>query len=369
MNPTTATDDRQQLLDAFRHAGTELATIYLPSRSAVADAADRLAIRVGNVQSRLSELGASPELTQIVEDALADYDHAEGAGVILVAAPDGVVLRRVTFRPISRTVVEVGPTPHLLPTLAATQSDQPHLAVLVDRVGADAWSRVDLGEATDTTTLSGDELHVHRGHPGGWSQRRFQQRAENTWEANAKLVVEELLGDEADRPAVVAVGGDVRAVGFFRQHVPSEIELLEVDGSRAADADAFLDRVDTAVRTWAASRLVEALDELRDAVGTGTGVAGDEVLPLLTQGRVERLFVADDTADPDRPTARFDFTMPAVLDDGQAPKAAQVTEAPVTEGAVALAVATGAEVVVIPSGGVARLDGPVAGIARGSIET
>lgn len=368
MTVTSHTTDRQALLEAFRHAGQELATVYLPSRSAVEDAADRLGIRQRNVGSELSDLGASSRLIDLVDRTLADYEHDEGAGLILVATPEEILVRQPTFRPIGHTAVHVGATPELLPALAATQNDQPHLAVLLDRVGADVWSRTDLGEAIGFQSVSGDELHVHRGHPGGWSQRRFQQRAENTWEANAKHVVDEVLGGGNDQPAVVAVGGDVRAVGFFLEHVPDGIEILEVDGSRSADADAFLDEVDTAVRSWAATQLVHELDELSDAIGQGKGVAGPETLTFLSQGRIDRLYVVDDTFATGRPTSRFDFTLPSVLDEQSMSTTTQPTEAPTTEGAVALAVATGAEVVVVPSTG-AGIDADVAGIGRGSLRT
>ncbi|MDF2741972.1 MAG: hypothetical protein K0S88_3342, partial [Actinomycetia bacterium] len=40
--------------------------------------------------------------------------------------------------------------------------------------------------------VEGEELHVTRSASGGWSQRRFQQRAENRWQQNAGAVAEAL---------------------------------------------------------------------------------------------------------------------------------------------------------------------------------
>ena len=362
--PDMRTDaTRDDLLDLFRHAGDELATVYLPTVSAVEDARDRLDIRVGNVLSELAERGASPAVVDGVTRALEGHDHAAGAGLVLVASPAGVLLHHPTIRPVARTVVHVGPTPQLLPILRATQADIDHLAILLDRSGADAWTRHDLGEPVAADSVDGDDEHIHRGHPGGWSQRRFQQRAENTWEANAKLVVEEIVADD-DRPEVLVIGGDVRAVGFFRQHLPADVEVIEVEGSRAADHDAFLDRVDTAIRSLAAARLVDEIGELRDAVAEGRGAAGREVLMLATQGRIDRLYVVDDTFADDRPTSRFDFTVPMVVDDDTPSGEGGITMAPSTEGAVTLAVATGAEVIVLPTE-VAGLGAGVAGLLRG----
>ena len=38
---------------------------------------------------------------------------------------------------------------------------------------------------SSTVGSEGDTEYIHRCHPGGWSQRRFQQRAENPRDDNA----------------------------------------------------------------------------------------------------------------------------------------------------------------------------------------
>ena len=354
------------LLAPYQHGGRVMATVYLPTRSAVEDAQDRLDIRSKNVAAELGDRGASSELIDLVSTALDGHDHADGEGLVLVATGDEILLEYPTIRPVARTVVHLGPTPLLLPLLAATRADRPHLAVLLDRTGADAWTRTDLGSPISVETVAGDELHVHRGHPGGWSQRRFQQRAENTWEANAKLVVDEIVATGDDTPSVVVVGGDVRAVGFFRDHLPSGIDVLEVEASRAAAHDAFLDRVDDAVRSLAAAELVDEVEQLREAIAVGTGVAGPETLVLASQARLDRLYVVDDSFDGGRPTSRFDFDVPLVVDDGyeHLDSVGDPVVAPRTDGAVCLALATGADVVVLPATGVAGVEGNVAGIRR-----
>ena len=35
--------------------------------------------------------------------------------------------------------------------------------------------------------MQGDDDPIHKAKAGGWSQKRYQQRAENTWKANAAL--------------------------------------------------------------------------------------------------------------------------------------------------------------------------------------
>jgi hypothetical protein len=159
-----------------------MATIYLPSPSAVEDAAKRHDIEVGNVFKELAELGVSDQFEEVVAEALAEHQHRDDAALALVATPCEILLAHHLQRPISRAVVAVGRTPRLLPLLQATQCDIDHLAVLLDRTGADVWHRDGVGDPIDTKVVSGQEHHVHRGHPGGWSQRRFQQIAENAWE-------------------------------------------------------------------------------------------------------------------------------------------------------------------------------------------
>ncbi len=41
---------------------------------------------------------------------------------------------------------------------------------------------------TATEQVEGETEYIRRGAPGGWSQKRFQQRAENTWEHNGQLL-------------------------------------------------------------------------------------------------------------------------------------------------------------------------------------
>lgn len=352
------------LLDAFRFAGQPLATIQAPTPSDVADAEHRFEVRRSKILSQLDELDAPTGIVDAVTEALDGRHHDDGAGLLLVAAESGLLVDHCPREaPTSHVDVTIGPTPKLLGALAAAQAEIGHGAVLLDRVGADIWVRDAPDDNDGETDVDGQELHVHRGHPGGWSQQRFQQRAENTWEANAKLVVEEIidaLGPDAD---VIVVGGDVRAVGFFVEHVPSRYEVIEVDGSRSADHDSFLENADAEIRAVAARRLVDQIDEVRSAIGAGTGVAGQEVLDLLTQGRVERVYVVDDTDSDDRPTSAFDFSVPMHLPPDHR-NGDDATVAPVTEAAVTLATATGADVVVLPATGVAGVDGPLAAIVR-----
>jgi hypothetical protein len=69
--------------------------------------------------------------------------------------------------------------------------------------------------------LEGETQDIARSAPGGWSQRRFQQRAENAWEDNARGVADEVAHlARAIDARFVAVAGDVRATAFLVEHLP-----------------------------------------------------------------------------------------------------------------------------------------------------
>jgi hypothetical protein len=57
-----------------------------------------------------------------------------------------------------------------------------------DASGAGGGAVTTVGEAT------GDDPMLRKSNPGGWSQRRYQQRAENLWEENAKAVADQVAG-------------------------------------------------------------------------------------------------------------------------------------------------------------------------------
>ena len=348
---------RTELINVYQHAGQSLATVYLPSPSAIEDAEHRLDIRKKNVLADLERAGAGSQMLDHLRVALDGLDHDAGPAHTFVVSDDGVIFSREMDRPIARSAVFLGTSPQLLPLLAATQVDHRHLAVLLDRSGADVMERDGVGAALGQLEIEGSGVRLHRSSPGGWSQKRFQQTAENNWENNAREVVEQIVEAYPDTDLLIC-GGDVRAVGFFKDHLPARIECHEVDGSRHADADAFLDEADVTLRTLAASHLVELLERWQTATAAGNGSTGLEAVDHLAQGRVEHLLVVDDSDDENRPTSWFGFD-----DHTHRSEASEgLVEAPITDAAVALARATGAEVTVIPNH--PKVDRGVAAVLR-----
>src|SRR5262249_60119159 len=76
-----------------------------------------------------------------------------------------------------------------------------------------------------------------RNAPGGWSQPRYQRRAEDSWQHNAAAVAQVVTRALRDlRAGLLLVAGDVRAVQLLRDHLPPalrrQVTLRHVPGGR-----------------------------------------------------------------------------------------------------------------------------------------
>jgi len=331
---------RTKLLDAYEHAGAPIATIYVPTRSDTENAEQRLEIHRDNIERSLREAGATEAMTALVKANLAELDHASGAAHLIVATDEAIIMSASLERPLNEARTWLESTPMLVPLIGATQADYVHVAALIDRSGADVMLRSGVQAPLDTIEVDGPYKRLHRSAPGGWSQKRFQQTAENAWELNAREVIDAIISDYPDVDLIIC-GGDERAVGFFTSHLPERIEAVVVAGSRHADADAFLDEADVALRDIAATEQVAVLDNFRTALGADNAVKGSDVIDMLVQGRVSDLLVVDNSmsaAEP--PMIDFDFASSTRSGD-------QPVNAPLAETAVALAVGSGATVHVV----------------------
>jgi hypothetical protein len=108
--------------------------------------------------------------------------------------------------------------------------------VVVDRTGADLTS-VDTGHLQVAGSAS---YPLHKSGQGGWSQRRYEDAVEGSWDRNAADVAGALT-DLVDRTGaeVVVVAGDVRARQLLVDRLPKRIAelVVPVDGSRASGSD------------------------------------------------------------------------------------------------------------------------------------
>lgn len=334
-------------------------TACLAAPSAVEDAAHRWDVSIRHVCSELEESGAPASQVGRVDRLLRDVGHDAGDQVLVVADSEGVRaaafgLPDGTVEPFTRR----DELPDLVPVLRWRQEMVPHLVVLTDRVGADVFAVGPGREDIHEEHVDGETLHIHRGHPGGWSQRRFQQRAENTWEDNARAVAD--LIERLDRevvPAVVVVAGDVRASAFMAKHLPDSTaaKLVEVPGGRheGTDDEAVWTEVRAVVSVAAERATAEVLDRFRAEVGQHDRAAEsrDAVLAALSAGQVEVLIVHHDAHDERRAWFGRDKPVASAESDSLAATGAEPHEGRLVDVAVRGALMTGADICVAPAGG------------------
>jgi hypothetical protein len=353
------TDDLARL---YEHDGP-FASIYLATEGDVEDAARRVQVRWKDARRQLAEAGVPEAALDAVEPLTADA-HTRGAALAVIAVGDGVLLAEHLPEPPPRELLHRwGPLPDLLPLLAARQASIPYVAVLTDRTGAEVVAGGP--GAGEPIQVEGDTgPHLQRSHPGGWSQLRYQHRAENLWEANASQVAETLtrVVDQL-RPRFVAVAGDVRALQLLRDNAPERTrELLVEVGGEFESVERLLAETDKLLRQTVAEDTEALLARFRAERGQGDRAADgvEATLEALRKAQVEVLLLHDDP-DDDR-TAWFG-PAPTLLAADQRTLAGPGVERPVqarlADVLVRAALGTGAEPRLLDAGGT---DGPRQGV-------
>ncbi len=344
-------------------------TTYLPARSNLADPATPLHIHWSNLRRSLAADGAGEADLAAIDVTATEAEHGGDTNVAIAA--DGV-LQAVGFI-TERIVGPFGATeviPAILPLLDWEQSRIPHLVVVADRTGADMIAISPQYEDTGTT-VTGDDEYIHRGAPGGWSQRRFQQRAENLWERNAKDVAAEVDRLAASINArTIIVAGDGRAVGFLRQHLSSRsVDLVRnIDGARVEwSIDQIAADTVTQVATVAAEDLRQHMKDFTEALGTGHAVDGpDAVFQALRRATAARLYVVDDTYG-DRVRGWTSSDPAHIYPDTNPPDVGvELHQAPLNDIALRSAILTGADIVVVPAAGPNAPTGGLGALLRNS---
>lgn len=333
-------------------------TVYLTTEAAVENAAQRDELRWKNLRQELADHGASDRALAAIDTLVPDA-HRQGRTLAVCASADGGTVVRHEPEPPARDVGRVGTLPRLGTLLEWEQAAIPHLVVLADRAGADiVVVRRNGDEDIETVGAdSGDDPDLRRNQPGGWSQRRYQQRAENLWEERAEEVAQEvcaLVGKIGARLVVVA--GDVRAIQLLRQELPREVDALvrEISGGRSPDGseDAVAAETVRLADSVAAEDTVACLQRLKEQAGRGALAAEgiEATLAALREARVDVLLVHD---DPDDEREAFFAAEPnLVATDATVLKevgATDVTAGRLVDVALRAAFGTGAAVRIVPA--------------------
>jgi Bacterial archaeo-eukaryotic release factor family 2 len=215
------------LADLVRRPGPFL-SVFLNTERHMADAAQRSLARWKTVRHDLPRKVVPDAIVERIAEIVPDA-HLEGEGLAVIT--DAKEILHIEHGPALGRNDEAtwGPVSRLLPIIRWRQSEPTYLVVMTDRTGADIFG-FRRGSPDLHAEVEGEDNEIRKVQAGGWSQRRYQQRAEDSWEKNAEQVAERVarLADQI-KPAFVAVAGDVRAVALLRESLPDRVaELVHV---------------------------------------------------------------------------------------------------------------------------------------------
>lgn len=193
--------------------------------------------------------------------------------------------------------------PRAVPLLRWEQRIVPAVVAVVGHGGASVTGFDDDGHEVAEEEIVGADDEIERNFPGGWSQPRYQRRAEDSWRHNARQFAEHVtrLARRLDA-GVVVLSGDHREALLVRDALPAELRGLAVtdvaahptaQGSRRVSRE---DRM-AAVRAAARRRLQQQLTAFDEAVSQHRAVEGPaDVRRALDQGQARELFVVHGVA-------------------------------------------------------------------------
>lgn len=296
-----ALDDLPELTEILANPGPFVALV-LPTERTTDDAAARFDRRWRAARASLEHRGATADVLDRVERAIVEV-RTEDDAVACLAAVDGPTVT-TTGAPFKGEVVAYDSLPRITPLIDWWQEHPPGLLVVTDRTGADLFvsGRPDVAEVVHGV----DGPVIRRSAPGGWSQRRFQQRAENAWRENAADVAAAVERQVAELDArIVVLAGEERALSELVRALPDRLDgiVRQVRGGRGPGAEGTLeDWTRRWYRTAVAEDSVALIERLKEEVGRrDLGVAGLEAsVRALRSASVDTLLVHDDPATAPR---------------------------------------------------------------------
>lgn len=356
-----------QIRAIAEHPGP-FATVVVPTPSASHEAENRRRIQAGSAVSRLEEAGVPAAVIARVETALSS--HAAGEWTAVIATSDRVLVRGFDDSP--QEIIVGGPLPHLVPFIEDEFDHRAHVLIVADRTGAEIIAATREGDI-EGSSVSGDEQHVQKVSSGGWSQRRFQNHTEHTWDQNAQEIVEAAVRHATSVDAeLIVVAGDQRAIQLVEDHLPEQwkdhLVTHATEPTDAADWERLAEEVTHLVADVAAREKVALLEQFGQARGQDADATegAASVLAALRRSQVDTLLVAGHDADE---RAWFVPGEPSLVAADKSELAdleldAEPEQGPLVDVAVRAALATGAEVVVVPAHGPNSPAAPLGALLR-----
>ena len=331
-------------------------TVLVGAESAVEQAADRYELAWRSVLQQLQEQGVAEPLRGAISEARGD--HADGAARLVVAsAATGQVLlsEPVSNAPAADTAT-LSPLPDLLTLVSDIGAQVPHIVVHADRTGADVEAFFDSTQIAGEVTVKGRTLHLKKVKGGGWAHQGYQHRAENQWRENAGAVRDTVvqLAEQVGAALIVGVG-DERELGYVKEGLPQPWDGVWVDlpGGRGKDGSEHLvaQRVREAVALHTAADSLDLLATYAQERGQSKRACDGlpDVVEALRKAQVATLIL---TTDADTHSTLWFGEQPSQLGtsraDVEALGATAATEGPLVGVLLRAALATGADVQLVP---------------------
>lgn len=268
-----------------------------------AEAPDEIGARLKRACRRLARLGAPRADIDVLGGLMASRPGRGGPSTRVAVAQNGRVQLDVVLpgRP-PRDEATFGPAPHLLPIVRQARWPAPYVVADVDRAGADIEIVADHGQVVAAEEVVGTHDVLHKVPAGGWSHRRIQARAQDSWDRNAAEVANEINRIVADLgPAMLLVDGDPDAVsamvGSLGGAAAALVTRLE-SGGRADGINEAAHRkaIDYALATRARADVASVIDQFAAAESKQLEAAQgfSDVISALRRGQVERILLHDD---------------------------------------------------------------------------
>jgi peptide subunit release factor 1 (eRF1) len=235
------------------------------------------------------------DIERITEYLAGDLHRAANGLAIFSASGAGEFFEAIQLDvPFDNHWFFIGAVPHIYPLVRLVDQYPRYASVLVDTNSARILV-FGLGALELQTEVTGTK--TRRSSMGGWSQARYQRRAENLHQQHLKEVVETLDGIvRRDNIQHIIVAGDDVVVPLLRDAMPKHlverlVDVLKLD--RHAGEDAIVEATLEALRQKDAATDAERVREVVDAWHSGgLGVAGPEAtLRALELGQVDELLI------------------------------------------------------------------------------
>jgi len=232
--------------------------------------------------------------TKRIQEFLEEKANTEGQALAFFACSGSDLFEAIPLEaPIGQHWLFIGSVPHLYPLAQLVENYPRYAAVMLDTNKA----RIvvfGVAKAEREEKVKGEK--TRRTSKGGWSQARYQRRADNFHTNHMKEVVDTLdrIVREEGIDQIVVAGAEV-AVPLLREQLPKHLtdKIVDVIGTPGNAGDGFLETTMTALRAKDAETDIEKVQELMDAwQGGGLGVAGPEAtLSAFQLGQVEELII------------------------------------------------------------------------------